>query len=319
MTAMPMLPMLARLGAVEDIDTNGWSMEMKWDGIRAIAQVEGGQATLWTRNGIAIGHQFPNLVADLERGFAEHDVILDGEIVMLDSLGRPDFELVQAYRSQQAAMGEGKPHYMVFDIMQMDRSSTSGRTYDQRRQLLQAEVHDSAFVHLPPAVGSNAQAALEQSRELGLEGIVAKKGQSTYSPGRRSPHWIKIKHLQTQEAVVGGWLTGKGQRSQTVGSLLLGVPLHGGQLQYIGRVGSGLSDRELQEIAVMVRESSSNVSPFAEVPEDLARLALWLEPRLVCEVQFSAWTLSGRLRHPTWRGWRFDKLASDVRIEARRR
>jgi len=172
-------------------------------------------------------------------------------------------------------------------------------------------VHGNGEVQVPPAFDGGAAAALRASRELGLEGIVAKRLDGRYEPGRRSRSWIKIKHHATQEVVVGGWRPGQGHRSGSIGSLLVGIP-HGGTLAYAGRVGTGFRDLDLEEIMARLGPIATTASPFAEVPSADAGDANWVRPILVGEVEFAEWTEAGRLRHPVWRGWRPDKPPADV-------
>lgn len=311
---IPVAPMLAEPGDSSQLAAQGWAMEMKWDGIRAIAELFGGGARLWSRNGIDISVQFPAVLQEMGT-LASRNAIVDGELVVFDSEGRPNFELVQLSRSQTASEAKLKAHYMAFDVMSVDDVPIVDLTYDERRRALEALSLDGAYVHVPPIVGDDIDLAVAKSSELGLEGVVAKRRASSYAAGRRSSDWIKIKHTRTQEAVVGGWLSGKGRRSHTIGSLLLGVPSGGAKLRYIGRVGTGLNEADLRQIALMVQESASASSPFTDVPLAVQAQANWIEPRLVCEIQLSGWTQSGLLRHPTWRGWRFDKQPWQVVVE----
>ena len=155
---------------------------------------------------------------------------------------------------------------------------------------------------------------MRASLELGLEGIVAKKVDSTYLAGKRGSAWVKIKHHRTQEVVVAGWKPGSGRRSGTVGSLLLGVP-DGDGLRFVGKVGTGFRDAELDAIAKRLASMERKTSPFDDVPSADARDAHWVRPSLVGEVEFAEWTATGRLRQPSWRGWRTDKKPADVRVE----
>src|SRR5690606_21777390 len=149
---------------------------------------------------------------------------------------------------------------------------------------------------------------------LGLEGIMAKRAASPYRLGRRSRDWLKFKHTLTQEVVVAGWRPGKGAREDTVGSLLLGVP-EGGRLRYVGRVGTGFSDRDLVDLRARLDRLARATNPLIGVPPPDARDAHWVTPKLVGEVSFAEHTTDGRLRAPTWRGWRLDKTPDDVTME----
>jgi bifunctional non-homologous end joining protein LigD len=155
---------------------------------------------------------------------------------------------------------------------------------------------------------------MSSSRELQLEGVVAKKRDGSYSVGRRSRAWIKVKHHRTQEVVIGGWRPGKGRRAGGVGSLLVGIP-EAGALRYVGRVGTGFGDRELDAIATRLRKLQQGDNPFTDIPRLDASDAHWVRPDLVAEVEFSEWTSTGRLRQPSWRGWRPDKAPDQVTAE----
>jgi len=314
-------PMLATLGSVSDIDEDAddWAFEMKWDGIRAIATVSNGKVRFATRNGIDVTATYPDLdaLADQVTG----DAVLDGEIVALNKAGRPDFGLLQRRMKLTRpvdvapAAREVPVHYMIFDILEVGGSSTTTLDYSRRRELLASVVEPRGRIQVPPAFDGDLAAAIRSSSELGLEGVMAKRTDGTYSPGRRSRAWIKIKHHKTQEVVVGGWRPGNGRRASTVGSLLLGIPSDTG-LRYVGRVGTGFGDRDLEELTVRLAAMSTSDSPFDDVPRADARDAHWVSATLVGEVEFAEWTPTQRLRQPSWRGWRPDKSPRDVALES---
>ena len=309
-------PMLAVLGTELDLnEEDDWAFEMKWDGIRAIAYVESGEVRLISRNGNDLTNSYPDLasIADAVDG----DVVLDGEIVALNKRGRPDFGLLQS-RMNLTRKADVDPaaratpvHYMVFDILERDGSSTGRTDYDERRALLEATVSPGRRIQAPPAFEGAAHEAIAASLELGLEGIIAKKRDGSYSAGRRSRSWIKIKHHLAQEVVIGGWRPGKGRRLSQVGSLLMGIP-DGDGLRYVGRVGTGFRERDLEELTGRLRRLERKTAPFLDVPRAEAADAHWVTPRLVGEVEFAEWTATGRLRQPAWRGWRPDKSPKDV-------
>jgi bifunctional non-homologous end joining protein LigD len=311
-------PMLATLGTLSDVterDGDKWAYEMKWDGIRAIATVTGGAASFVTRNGIDVTSSYPDLAELVQR--VTGDAVLDGEIVALDRRGRPDFGRLQkrmnlTKKADVADAALATPvQYMIFDILETRKRSQLAIGYDERRTVLERTVESGGRIHVPPAFDGDLDAAIASSLELGLEGVVAKKKDSSYAAGRRSRAWIKIKHHHTQEVVIGGWRPGNGRRASTVGSLLMGVPTDDG-LSYVGRVGTGFGERELEELTTRLRAMERKKSPFVDVPAADARDARWITPSLVGEVQFAEWTASGRLRQPSWRGWRTDKSADDV-------
>lgn len=315
-------PMLATLGSESTIpDPDGWAYEMKWDGVRCIAVVRGGKVTLTSRNGIDTTLTYPEL-GDLDEFLSTDSAVLDGEIVALNARGRPDFGLLQTrmkltYRSEiEAARRRTPVRFMLFDLLQLDGNDLTGLEYCQRRELLEKAVDEAEDGHfqVPPALDATLEEAVEASRQLGLEGIMAKRLTSDYQPGARSSSWVKIRHLHTQEVVVVGWRPGKGSRAAKVGSLLVAVP-DGVDLRYVGRVGSGLTERDLMEVGARLKKLARKTAPLNDVPGPDASDAHWVRPALVGEVQYSEHTGSGRLRHPVWRGWRPDKTPSDVVVE----
>jgi bifunctional non-homologous end joining protein LigD len=314
--------MLATLGTAGDIDEelDEWSFEMKWDGIRAIATVQDGHVALRTRNGNDVTASYPELAVLTDR--VTGDVVLDGEIVALDKRGRPSFGLLQqrmglTRKSEvDAAAAQVPVQYFVFDILNRRDRSLERDTYDRRRSELLTTVRPAGAIQVPEAFDGDLRAAMSSSRELGLEGVVAKKRDGTYREGARSRSWIKLKHHATQEVVIGGWRPGSGRRAGAVGSLLLGIPGTGG-LAYVGRVGTGFTDAELVELATSLGRIGRATSPFVDAPREVKRDANWVSPTLVGEVQFAEWTSASHLRQPSWRGWRPDKAVDDVVRESK--
>ncbi|GAB3124700.1 ATP-dependent DNA ligase [Glaciibacter psychrotolerans] len=333
-------PMLAAAGSPADTAEGAWAFEMKWDGMRALAALtravdsHGGadgpmQVRIFSRNGHDVTASYPDLIDDITASVHADSAVLDGEIVAFDRGGRPDFGLLQTRMNltapqEIAASARLTPvHYLVFDLLERNGQPLVDSGYDERRAELENTLRPQGRVQLPPAFlggadGStgpiSAADALHASRDLGLEGVLAKQRDSTYSEGRRSRQWIKIKHHLSQEVVIGGWRTGTGHRHDTLGSLLLGIPDATG-LRYVGRVGTGFRDRELVEILARLEQRRRNDCPLVEVPATDSWDAHWVEPDLVGEVEFAGWTSQGRLRHPSWRGWRPDKSPADVVLE----
>ena len=315
-------PMLATLGSEQTIpDPEAWAYEMKWDGVRCIAQVRDGAVTLVSRNGIDTTLVYPEL-GDLGHYLSADSAVLDGEIVALDARGRPDFGLLQTRmkltrRAEIEAARQVTPvRLMLFDLLDLEGNDLTRLEYRQRRELLEKAVDeaDDGHVQVPPILDATLAEAVEASRQLGLEGIMAKRLTGDYQPGARSSSWVKIKHLRTQEVVVVGWRPGKGTRASKIGSLLVAVP-DGVDLRYVGRVGSGLTERDLAEAGARLKKLGRKTAPLDDVPGIDASDAHWVRPALVGEVQYSEHTGSGRLRHPVWRGWRPDKTPSDVVVE----
>lgn len=313
-------PMLATPGSPADIrlgeqDGEKWAFEMKWDGYRIIAGVGGGAVTLASRNGKDYTEMFPQLseLVDLVPGTA----VLDGEVVVLDDRGRPDFGLLQSVATGDLDAGEVTLRYMVFDILQLDGRSLVRRTYDERREALRAAVEEGEFVTVPPAHSGTLAQAEKVSRELGLEGVVAKRRDATYLPGRRGSAWVKLKFQHHQEVVVVGARHGKGGRAGGIGSLLVAVPDEEGVLRYAGRVGTGFTDAGLRDVEKLLRPLERETPPVDDVPAEDQSDAWWVTPRLVGEVSVAGRTHQGRVRQASWRGWREDKDPAEVRWEVR--
>ena len=317
-TFAPMLATTRETAVFEDEED--WSFEMKWDGLRIVAELDADGVRLLTRNGNDVTVAYPEISDAVRAAVLAGSAVLDGEVVALDRKSRPDFGRLQARmglrssRDVERAVKDVPVHYFVFDVLEADGESQLTRPYSERRALLSETIGEHPGLRVPPVLGGDAQHALRTSIELGLEGIVAKRVESTYRPGRRSDSWIKIKHHRSQEVVVGGWRPGRGRRSGGIGSLLLGIPEAAG-LRYVGRVGTGFSERDLQRAAQRLGTLARDSSPFSDISAADARGAIWVEPELVGEVEFAEWTAGGRLRQPSWRGWRTDKVPRDVQPE----
>jgi bifunctional non-homologous end joining protein LigD len=311
------LPMLATAAALPDDDA-AWGYEFKWDGVRAMAAVRGGRLTLFSRKGTDITVRYPE-VGHLPDALAGHDGIVDGEIVAMDDRGRPDFGALQSRMHRTGPevprMAAAMPvTYLVFDLLTWDGERLLELPYAERRARLDAlGIAGHRWVSTPWFRGGGAD-VLAASEENGLEGIVAKRLESPYRPGLRSPDWRKIKTFRTQAVVVGGWRPGQGRRAGTIGSLLVGVPDGEGRLVYVGHVGTGFSDQDLRDLQRMLTARST--PPFeGTLPREITRDAHWVEPDLVGEVAYAVWTADNRLRHPAWRGIRDDLEPDDVVME----
>jgi bifunctional non-homologous end joining protein LigD len=311
-------PMLAVAGELPPAADALWGYEFKWDGVRAIASVRRGVLSLYSRKVEDITVRYPEL-GRFPEALAGRDVVLDGEIVALDDRGRPDFGALQnrmhRIGPEVSRMAAARPvTYLVFDLLACEGESLLDRPYSERRERLDELApagHRWALTPWFPGGGADVQAA---SRDNGLEGIVAKRLASFYRPGARSPDWRKIKNIRTQSVVVGGWRPGQGRRAGGVGSLLMGVHDDGGSLVFAGHVGTGFTERALQELEAMFTPRAT--SPFSgDLPREVTRDVHWVEPELVGEVAFGEWTGDGRLRHPSWRGLRADLDPADVVVE----
>jgi bifunctional non-homologous end joining protein LigD len=310
-----LVPMFATTGSLPRPD-EGWAYEIKWDGVRAIAYSRPGELRLESRNLNDVTDRYPEL-ARLGRALSSHSAILDGEIVALDRSGHPSFGALQrrmqvSSRAQAQRLAKNTPvTYMIFDLLWLDGHSVMGLTYSERRELLSALEQNGESWQTPEHTVGEGRALLQASTEQGLEGVMAKRLDSTYQPGARSRNWVKIKGVRRQELVVGGWLPGKGKREERIGALLVGVYETDGALRYAGRVGSGFSEQELDRLERLLGPLRRDSSPFGAGVRP-PREAVFCEPKLVAEVEFSEWTSAGSLRQPRYKGLRDDKDPREV-------
>jgi bifunctional non-homologous end joining protein LigD len=308
-------PMLARLSTMPR-DEASWAFEVKWDGVRAIAHSQPGRIRFITRNGNDVSAAYPEL-RPLNRVLGSHSAILDGEIVAFDEQGRPSFQALQPrihLRGEAAVRrraAENPVIYAIFDLLWLDGHSLMDLPYSERRKLLAAMGLDGEHWRVPAHHEGQGTALLEATREQGIEGIVAKRLDSRYAPGRRDGSWLKVKNSQRQELVIGGWTEGRRARQNRLGALELGVhDPETGELKYAGKVGTGFDEAELDRLAQLLKPLARRTSPFTG--RQPASGAHFVEPQLVCEVEFGEWTRDGRLRHPSYEGLRDDKPAEDV-------
>lgn len=314
-------PMLAERGTpalAKRLGTPAW-VEIKWDGIRALGSWTGSQFRLHARSGIDITERYPELTADGAPHLAATDAIVDGEIVALDASGRPSFSRLQnrmhltRAREVEREVVRTPVIYQLFDLLRLDGHDLTGIPLRERRALLETLLAaPTAPLAVPPLL-DDVDGALDASRELGLEGIVVKDPESGYRQGVRSGSWLKLTHSRTQEVVIGGVRPGRGDRAGSIGSLLLGVP-DNGVLRYVGRVGTGFTERMLTQLAEQLTPLMDDRPGLADVPPADAADALWVRPELVAEVEFADWTPGGSLRHPRWRGLRPDKAVADITV-----
>lgn len=295
-------PMLATAGTLDGLDPEQWAFEGKWDGIRLIVEFDGETVRLRGRAGNDVTDRYPAL-QELAATLDGHRVVLDGEVVSLDARGHASFPALQA---------GGAPQFRAFDVLYLDGVSLLRKRYDDRRRILEALAAATTGLEVPPQLTGDVADVIEASKDL--EGVVAKRRDSIYLPGRRGSAWIKTKNWLTQEAVIGGWRRGRGARGDGIGSLLLGIPEEAG-LRYIGRVGTGFTERERERLSELLIPLERDTSPFAGDVPDVDRDTVWVAPSVVGEVRYRERTDAGRLRHPAWRGLRDDKTPADVRLE----
>ncbi|CAA0114201.1 Multifunctional non-homologous end joining protein LigD [Mycolicibacterium vanbaalenii] len=306
-TAADLAPMLSTEGSVQRLKSAQWAFEGKWDGYRLLVDADRGRLTLRSRRGRDVTDEYPQLQA-LAADLADHHVILDGEAVALDESGVPSF------REMQNRARSTRVEFWAFDILHLDGRSLMRAKYSDRRRLLEALAEGGGLI-VPDVLDGDGPDALEFARKKGWEGVVAKKRDSTYQPGRRSSSWIKDKIWKTQEVVIGGWREGTGGRTSGLGALMLGIPGEDG-LQFVGRVGTGFTDKELTSLKETLEPLRTDESPFAaDLPRQDAKGVTFVRPELVGEVRYSERTSDGRLRQPSWRGLRPDKVPGEVNWE----
>jgi len=302
------VPMLATL-APDVPRGQGWLHEVKWDGYRAIARVAGGEATLTSRRGNDLTGRFAHVARALARAVRTPDCVLDGEVCALDEEGRSSFSVMQ--------QGKGPLVYYAFDVLEVDGEPLLELPLRERRARL-ADLLDlrDGTVRLSEAF-DDGQALYVAAQEQGLEGVIAKKADSRYQPGRRTRDWLKVKTHGRQEFVIAGYTKGQGRRSGRLGSLVLAVN-RGGELHYAGNCGTGFTEDEIEKLMRKLRPLERATPPFAvapKMPKVKKGDVVWVTPKLVCEVEFAEWTHDGRLRAPSYKGLREDKTPAEVRRE----
>jgi bifunctional non-homologous end joining protein LigD len=312
------VPMMARPSSTLPRDARNWSFEVKWDGVRAIAYVQPGRLRLESRNLNDITETYPE-VRGLIGALGMHEAVLDGEIVAFDPAGRPSFERLQrrmhvtspsAVRRLQRSM---PVMYAMFDLLYLDGHSLMELPYRERRERLESLALSGPAWRVPTAHPGEGKLLLEATAKQGLEGIVAKRLDSRYEPGRRSGNWLKIKHIMRQELVIGGWIPGEGRRTKRIGALLMGF-YENGKLRYAGRVGTGFTEKTLADLEKRLEPLRRDTSPFGIAPK-LPRESVFVEPRLVAEVELREWTAERVMRAPSFKGLREDKSPREVTIE----
>jgi len=322
-------PMLAKPAPLPSAaEEDAWGYEIKWDGVRALGFAERGEWRMRSRRGEDVSLRYPELEPIAEQ-LSDRAAVVDGEVVALDEGGRPSFQLIQrrmgltSSAAVASRLAETPVDYMVFDLLHLDGRSTRELPYTDRRALLEALSLEGDRWHTPTWHRGGGRDLFEAARRQGLEGVVAKRLDSPYRPGRRSGEWIKARVWRRQEFVIGGHIPGEGSRAERVGSLLVGHydrragELERGEAQslvFAGAVGSGLKQDEIALLTKELAKRRRASSPFdvggPRGPK--ARQAVWCEPELVCEVAWTEWTREGTLRQPAFKGMRDDKDPREV-------
>jgi bifunctional non-homologous end joining protein LigD len=305
-------PMLATLEDEQHMPKgDDWEFEIKWDGYRIVATVAGGQAQLRTRKDQDYTERFANVAKELAKALKTPDAVLDGEVCALDEDGRPSF----------SAMQQGKPGtpivYYVFDLLEVDGEPLLDLPLSERRKRLRKLLDGRNRTVKFSEPFDDGPALLTAAKERRLEGIMGKRLDSRYLPGRRTRDWLKFKTHGEQELVIAGYTKGKGRREWSFGSLVLGA-YDGDELRWVGNVGTGFDDDEIERLLKKLRPLERKDPPFPEPPK-MPRVrkgeVVWVEPKLVAEVSFAEWTHDGRLRAPVYQGLRQDKDAREVHRE----
>ncbi|MFY9310999.1 MAG: DNA ligase D [Bacteroidia bacterium] len=302
-------PMLAR-ETESPFSDKDWVYEIKWDGYRAIAEVDEEEVRLYSRNGNSFNASYPIVVQALKKLGIR--AVLDGEITVLDEEGKPSFQLLQYYGSDSTY----PIRYYVFDLLSLNGQNTCDLPLTDRKSLLKELLSgNDEVIHYSEHIEERGLEFFDVAREQELEGIMAKKADSLYTPGVRTSEWLKIKHHKSQEAIIAGFTAPTGGRKH-FGALVLGV-MNKGKLTYVGHTGSGFSTRSLKEMSELLKPRIIKQSPFEEKIKTNMPVT-WVKPDLVCEIKYSEWTKDGRMRHPIFLGLRNDKTADEVTTEAKK-
>jgi bifunctional non-homologous end joining protein LigD len=295
-------PMLATL-IKEPFDHPDWVFEVKWDGYRAVVEIRGEKVSLYSRNGILLNKKFPPIVDSLRKcGFR---AVLDGEIVVVDETGRPDFQMLQNYQKS----GKGHLLYYVFDLLHLGGHDLTALPLIARKDILKMILPSDTKIRFSDHVSKEGVLFFNTVKRKGLDGIIAKYTHSVYRTGKRSRHWLKVKTHLTQECVIAGF-TGPRGRRRYFGSLVLGV-YEGKELVYVGHSGGGFTVKTLKDIRERLEPLIRDKCPFKVEPESDTPV-IWVRPETVCEVRFSGWTDEGVMRQPVFLRLREDKKTSEV-------
>ncbi|MDB5250541.1 MAG: ligD [Segetibacter sp.] len=291
----------------KDTDTafskEDWLYEIKWDGYRAIAEVNKGDVKLYSRNGNSFLATYPDVVAELSK--MKVQAVLDGEIVVLNEEGNPDFQKLQHYDSYR----NFPIQYYVFDLLELNGKKLYNVPLIERKKQLAEILKKNEVIKYSDHIEERGEDFFEAIKQKNLEGIMAKRKDSEYYPGKRSADWLKIKHHQSDEAIIAGFTAPRGGRKY-FGALVLGTMING-KLTYAGHTGSGFDGKLLKEMYAKLQPLIRDKSPFDERVKTNMPVT-WVEPKYVCEIKFTEWTSDGKLRHPIFLRLREDKPAKEV-------
>jgi bifunctional non-homologous end joining protein LigD len=304
-------PMLATLGDQQVPKGPGWLFEVKWDGFRVLARVTQGEATLKSRQGNNLTQRFATVAKEIPKAVKTPNCVLDGEVCALDEQGRSSFSLMQ----------QGKPGtpivYFVFDLLELEGEPLVDLPLIERHKRLKKLLDRRNKTVRLSEVFEDGEALYQAAKQQNLEGIMAKRADSRYAVGRRTRDWLKVKTHGRQEFIIAGYTKGQGRRAGTLGSLVLAVR-RGPNFEWVGNVGTGFTGEEIEKLLAKLRPLERKTPPFKEVPK-MPKVrkgdVVWVEPKLVCEVEFAEWTHDGHLRAPSYQGLREDKTAEEVHRE----
>ncbi|HEY3406191.1 MAG TPA: non-homologous end-joining DNA ligase [Ohtaekwangia sp.] len=303
-------PMKAQLTDQPAFDNHEWIFEIKWDGYRAISEIKRSGNKLYSRNGLTFDKAYPKVFEALKA--IKTNMIVDGEIVVFDESGKPNFQRLQNYKSHD----KYPIQYYVFDLIEVDGNSLANLPLIERKEALQKLLPASNIIKYCDHVDGEGKMLFKEMQKMGLEGMIAKKKSSRYYIGKRTSDWLKIKNVQTQEAIIVGFTEPKGSRS-SFGSLVLAVQKKG-KLISIGNVGTGFTDKSLKELHSKLKPIIRKKSPL-DVPIKETEDVTWVEPELVCNIKYTEITEEGSVRHPVFMGLRIDKDSREVMLEKPKR
>ncbi|MFT3824875.1 MAG: non-homologous end-joining DNA ligase [Chitinophagaceae bacterium] len=298
--------MLAKLHD-KAFDDKDWVYEIKWDGYRAIAEINGSRSRLYSRNGLSFEHKYPLIFEQL--GTIKQKMIIDGEITALNPKGLPSFQLLQQYETDQTV----PLVYYVFDILKAGNRSLEKETLVERKKILEELLPQNDVIRYCDHIEEKGIAFFKQVKKQGLEGMIAKKADSLYYEGTRSSDWLKVKNVLTDEAVIVGYTRPRNSRKY-FGALILGV-YKKNKLVYIGHTGTGFTDKTLKAVYNKLQPLVVKTSPF-DTQVKVNAPVTWVKPKLVCNLKFTEVTADGSRRHPVFMGLRDDKIAKEVHAEA---
>lgn len=298
-------PMLAKETA-EAFDDKDWVFEIKWDGYRAVAEKNQNDISLYSRNGISFKETYP-VVSDQLKNI-EGDAVVDGEIVVLDDEGKPDFQFLQHYSENQ----DRPVRYYIFDLLSFNGKDVTPLPLIERKELLKKIIPENEVIKYSDHIIKDGKSFFQVTKEENLEGIMAKKSDSKYYPGKRTSEWRKIKHHKTAEAIIAGYTQPSGSRGY-FGALIL-ADREGSEFKYIGHTGTGFNHQSLKEMYDLLQPLVQKESPFNEKIKTNSPVT-WVKPELICEIKYAEITSDGKFRHPVFLRLRDDKTINEINGE----